>query len=58
MTTSLSRHYVASGWFVAQDTGGAILGHHVDVYRPPAATPLDGGRYLKGQRIYVIPPGR
>jgi 3D (Asp-Asp-Asp) domain-containing protein len=52
------RHHVASGWFVAQDTGGAILGRHVDVYRPPTATPLDGGRYLKGQRIYVIPPGR
>ena len=45
------RHHVASGWFVAQDTGAAILGHHVDVYRPPTATPLDGGRYLKGQRI-------
>ena len=42
------RHHVASGWFVARDTGGAILGHHVDVYRPPTATPLDGGPVPEG----------
>jgi 3D (Asp-Asp-Asp) domain-containing protein len=48
---------IASGWFVAQDTGGAIIGRHVDVYRPPTATPLDGGRFLTHQRIYVVPPG-
>jgi 3D (Asp-Asp-Asp) domain-containing protein len=46
-----------SGWFVAQDTGGAIKGRHIDVYRPPPSTPTDLGRYMTGQRIYVIPPG-
>ena len=44
------------GWFVAQDTGGAIDGHHIDVYRPPPASPNDGGQYLTGQRICVIKP--
>ena len=42
------------GWFVAQDTGGAIGGHHIDVYRPPPGSSTDPGRYLAGQRIYVI----
>lgn len=45
------------GWFVAQDTGGAINGHHVDVYRSPPASPTDGGQYMTGQRIFVIKPG-
>jgi 3D (Asp-Asp-Asp) domain-containing protein len=44
------------GWFIAQDTGGGIIGHHVDVYRSPPASPQDGGQYLSGQRIYVIKP--
>ncbi|MDQ3850221.1 MAG: 3D domain-containing protein [Actinomycetota bacterium] len=47
---------ISGGWFVAQDTGGAIIGRHVDVYRPPTATPADGGRLLRRQRIYVVPP--
>jgi 3D (Asp-Asp-Asp) domain-containing protein len=43
------------GWFVAADTGGTVIsGHHVDVYRPPPATP-DAGQMLTGQRIFVIP---
>lgn len=46
----------ASGWFVAEDTGGAILGRHVDVFRPAPAT-RDGARRLTGQRILVEPPG-
>jgi 3D (Asp-Asp-Asp) domain-containing protein len=44
------------GWFVAQDTGGAITGLHIDVYRSPPASRTDSGRYLIAQRIYVIRP--
>lgn len=44
------------GWFVAQDTGGAIQGHHVDVYRRPPPSPSQSGRYLTRQRVYVIKP--
>jgi len=47
---------LGGGWFVAQDTGGAITGRHVDVYRPPPRNG-EGARYLSRQRIYVIPPG-
>jgi 3D (Asp-Asp-Asp) domain-containing protein len=42
------------GWFVAQDTGGAIIGRHVDVYRPPPASPSETGQLLTGEKIYVI----
>jgi hypothetical protein len=48
----------ATGWFVAEDTGGAIGGRHVDVFRPPPPSLSDHGRYLRGQRIYVVPPRR
>jgi 3D (Asp-Asp-Asp) domain-containing protein len=44
------------GWFVAQDTGGAIIGHRIDVYRTPPAGPAVGGQYLAGQRIFVVKP--
>ncbi len=47
---------LGGGWFTAQDTGGAIKGRHIDVYRPPPASPTDLGRYMKDQRILVIPP--
>lgn len=50
--------HVNGGWFVAQDTGGAIIGRHVDVYRPPTAQPFGSGRLLTATRVYVIPPGR
>jgi 3D (Asp-Asp-Asp) domain-containing protein len=46
------------GWFVAQDTGGAIGGRHVDVYRSPPGSASDSGQYLVGQRVYVIKPHR
>jgi 3D (Asp-Asp-Asp) domain-containing protein len=46
---------LGGGWFTAQDTGGAIKGKHVDVYRPAPATSDDYGRYFTGERIYVIP---
>jgi 3D (Asp-Asp-Asp) domain-containing protein len=52
-----ARHGLGRGWFVAQDTGGAIIGRHVDVYRPPPATLSDLGRYLRHQRVLVVPPG-
>jgi 3D (Asp-Asp-Asp) domain-containing protein len=48
------RHDGYGGWFVAQDTGGAITGHHVDVYRTPPASPSDGGQYLTGERVFVV----
>jgi hypothetical protein len=46
------------GWFVAQDTGGAITGHHVDVYRSPPAVPGTSGQYLTNQRIFIVKPHR
>ncbi len=45
------------GWMVAGDTGGAIQGLHIDVYRSPPR--LRGGdQQFTDQRIYVIPPGK
>ncbi len=50
------RHDGHGGWFLAQDTGGAINGHHIDVYRSPPASSSDSGQLLVSQRIYVIRP--
>ena len=46
------------GWFVAQDTGGAISGRHIDVFRPPPTISGGPGQELTCKRIYVIRPGR
>jgi hypothetical protein len=46
------------GWFTADDTGGAVTGAHIDVYRPPPPSPTGGGQMLSGQRIFVAPAGR
>jgi hypothetical protein len=60
-----SRVYIPSyrtdghgGWFVAQDTGGAIRGRHIDVFRPPPAIPFAAGAFLTGEKVYVIRPRR
>jgi 3D (Asp-Asp-Asp) domain-containing protein len=44
------------GWFRAVDIGGAIKGKHIDIYRPAPADMSDQGRYLKDQRVLVVPP--
>jgi len=46
----------AHGWLEARDTGGAIGGHHIDVYRPPPAR-LAHGLNLRDRSIFVLPPG-
>ncbi len=46
------------GWFIAQDTGGAIVGNRIDVYRSPPPGPTDAGRDLVDQAAYVIRPTR
>ncbi len=51
------KHDGHGGWFIAQDTGGAINGRHVDVYRSPPASPGDSGQYLTGQKIFVVKTG-
>jgi 3D (Asp-Asp-Asp) domain-containing protein len=52
------RHDGHGGWFIAQDTGGAVGGRHIDIYRTPPAGASDPGRFLLSQRIYVIRPRR
>jgi hypothetical protein len=50
----------AHGWLVAGDTGGAIIGPHLDVYRPPPSQRPGGHRWgnlLRGQKVLVVPPG-
>ena len=49
------KHDSHGGWFIAQDTGGAIVGPHIDVYRPAPENPNDLGRYMRDQRVLVLP---
>ena len=51
------RKITGSGWFTAVDTGGAIKGRHIDVFRPPPPVVDDLGRLMRNQRILVVPPG-
>jgi 3D (Asp-Asp-Asp) domain-containing protein len=49
---------VNGGWFEADDTGGAIVGRHIDIFRPPPANPADQGNFATGQRVYIVAPGQ
>ena len=51
---------INGGWFEADDTGGAIVGRHIDVYRPPPSNPANAGAngLLNGQRVYIVAPGK
>jgi hypothetical protein len=46
----------SKGWFRASDTGGAILGLHVDVFRAPPQERWES-QSRRDQRIFVVPPG-
>ena len=47
---------IGHAWFRAQDTGGAIQGRHIDVYRSPPRVQGDDHSYAS-ERIFVVPPG-
>jgi 3D (Asp-Asp-Asp) domain-containing protein len=47
---------INGGWFEADDTGGAIVGRHIDVFRPPPANPSDTGNFATGETVYIVPP--
>ena len=49
---------VNGGWFQADDTGGAIIGRHIDVFRPPPPNPADQGNFATGQQVYIVAPGK
>jgi 3D (Asp-Asp-Asp) domain-containing protein len=46
----------SKGWFTAADTGGAIIGRHIDVFRAPPQQPWRS-RVLRRQKVFVVPPG-
>jgi hypothetical protein len=46
----------SKGWVYARDTGGAIGGAHIDLYRPPPPT-LSGGDVFRNEPMLVVPPG-
>jgi 3D (Asp-Asp-Asp) domain-containing protein len=45
------------GWMRADDTGGAIDGRHIDVYRKPPNAIGEAGSYAN-QRLYVVPKAK
>jgi hypothetical protein len=49
-------HTPSHGWFTAADTGGAIIGPHIDIFRAPPHKPWDS-TVLRRQKIFVVPPG-
>jgi hypothetical protein len=51
---------INGGWFEADDTGGAINGRHIDVFRPPPSNPNNGdpNGLITGQQVYIVPPGK
>lgn len=51
------RNRPGGGCMKAQGVGGAILGRHIDVYRP-APRRRGGARSYRDRRIYVVPPGK
>jgi 3D (Asp-Asp-Asp) domain-containing protein len=51
------RKHNGDGWFRADDTGGAIDGRHIDVYRKPPLELGTAGSYAD-QRIYVVPKAK
>jgi 3D (Asp-Asp-Asp) domain-containing protein len=50
------RNKPGGGWFTAADTGGAIDGRHIDIYRSPPKKKSIGGNYYPSKRICVVPP--
>ena len=38
---------------------GAIIGRHIDVFRPLPSNPNhDQGRFAIGQQVYIVAPGK
>jgi hypothetical protein len=44
------------GWLLATDTGGAIIGPHLDIFRSPPRIPWNDG-VLRNEKIFIVPPG-
>ncbi len=44
------------GWMCAEDTGGAVIGAHFDVWRPPASSPAGATAAPAGNWVLVVPP--